>query len=218
MIEKMITRNCSSKDQFDKVKNDYQKSLSNSGYSHELKYNPQIKRKKASRTRVVSWFNPPWSDSAKTNIAGRFLKLVDEANDKFKGTKLESIFSRSTIKVSYATTRNMKAHISAHNKKILRNDIQTAHGCNCQPNSDPCPLAGQCLVSSVVYKATVTTNQLNLKEKTYIGMTKNSFKKQYYGHKHDFENEEKYGTTLSRHLWKIKNIKKGLPENRKKRL
>ena len=46
MIEKMITRNCSSKDQFDKVKNDYQKSLSNSGYSHVLKYNPQIKRKK----------------------------------------------------------------------------------------------------------------------------------------------------------------------------
>ena len=110
----------------------------------------------------------------------------------------------------------MKAHISAHNKRVLKNRIPTTQGCNCRLNSDPCPLDGQCLTKSVVYKATVTTNQPNLKEKTYHGMTEGFFKNRYYGHKHDFEHKEKYGTTLSRHIWKIKDIKSNLSENRKK--
>ena len=69
---------------------------------------------------------------------------------------------------------------------------------------------------SVVYKATVTTNQPNLREKTYHGMTQNHFKQRWYGHKHDFEHKDKYGTTLSRHLWKIKDIKSRLSENSQK--
>ena len=60
------------------------------------------------------------------------------------------------------------------------------------------------------------SNQPNLKEKMYHGMTKNSFKKRWYGHKSDFSNKEKYGTTLSRHIWKLKDIKSHLPVNRKK--
>ena len=111
----------------------------------------------------------------------------------------------------------MKAYFSAHNKKILKNDEIVAEGCNCRPsNEEPCPLPGECLTESVVYKATVKTNQPNMKERTYHGMTENSFKQRYYGHKSDFKNEEKYGTSLSRYIWKLKNIKSSLPENRKK--
>ena len=87
----------------------------------------------------------------------------------------------------------MKAHISVHNKKVLENHIPASEGCNCRPNSDPCPSNG--LTKSGVYKATVTINQLDLKEKTYHGMTEG-----FSGHKHDFEHREKYGTTLSRHI------------------
>ena len=200
MIENMITRNCSSKEEFDKVKDEYQVSLKNSGYNHILNYNPKVNKKKRSRKRVVTWFNPPWNDNVKTNLAERFLKLVDEQNRKVKGTLLEYIFTRSTIKVSYGTTRNMKAHISCHNKKILKSQNITDGGCNCKSDTDPCPLQGECLTSSVVYKATVTTNQPKLKRKTYHGMTEATFKKRWYGHKDDIKNKEKYGTTLSRYI------------------
>ena len=46
-------------------------------------------------------------------------------------------------------------------------------------------------------------------------MTEDFFKKRWYGHKSDFKHEEKYGTTLSRYLWKIKRIKSNLCEARK---
>ena len=115
----MVSRNCSSEEEFDKISHEYQTSLGKSRYSHEIKYNPVIQTKKRSRKRVVTYFNPPWSNNVRTNIADRFLKLIDEQNLKFKGTPLGYIFTRGTIKVSYGTTRNMKAHVQAHNKKIL---------------------------------------------------------------------------------------------------
>ena len=62
----------------------------------------------------------------------------------------------------------------------------------------------------------VNTNQPNMKERTYHGMTKNSFKERYYGHISDFKHKEKYGASLSHYIWKLKNIKSNLPENRKK--
>ena len=51
-------------------------------------------------------------------------------------------FSRATMKVAYSTTRNMKAHIAAHNRKILSKDEEISEGCNCQENGDPCSLGG----------------------------------------------------------------------------
>ena len=92
----------------------------------------------------------------------------------------------------------------------------STRGCKCKDDSDPCPLEGQCLMKSVVYKATVTTNQPKLKRKTYYGMTGGTFKKRYYGHKSDFEHKDKYGTTLSRYIWKLKDIKSNMSENAKK--
>ena len=104
----------------------------------------------------------------------------------------------------------MKAHISAHNKKILGNECQLTEECNCRPNGLSCPLNGQCLTKSIVYKATVTSNQPNLETKTYHGMTANEFKRRYYGHKHDMSHKEKYGTTLSRYIWRLKDIRSKL--------
>ena len=52
MIEKMISRNSSSKDEFNRVKKDYQASLNNSGYKKKLQFNPHINKKKHKRNQV----------------------------------------------------------------------------------------------------------------------------------------------------------------------
>ena len=71
---------------------------------------------------------------------------------------------------------------------------------------DPCPLGGQCLQGPMVYKATVTTKESNPISKTYHGMTGGTFKKRYGGHKSDFKHKDKYGTTLSRHIWRLRDM------------
>ena len=207
MIEKMIARNSSSKEEFNRVKKDYQASLNNSGYKKKLQYNPHTNKKKHRRNRVVTWFNPPWSDNVKTIIAKKFLQLIDEFQEKFTGTPLGRIFTRATMKVAYSTTRNMKAHIAAHNRKILSKNEESSEGCNCRENGDPCPLEGQCLQGPMVYKATVTTKESNPISKTYNGMTGGTFKKRYGGHRHDFKHNDKYGTTLSRHICRLREMK-----------
>ena len=209
MIEKMISKNSSSEEEFDKVKEDYQASLNKSGYKKVLKFNPNpvSNKKKHRRIKPVTYFNPPWSDNVTTNLAGKFLELIDEYEEKFKGTPLGKIFTRSTMKVAYSTTRNMKAHIAAHNRRILSKEEESREGCNCRESGDPCPLEGQCLQGPLVYKATVTTKESNPITKIYHGMTGSTFKKRYGGHKHDFKHKDKYGTTLSRHIWRLRDIK-----------
>ena len=207
MIEKMLSKNSSTKEEFDMVKEDYQASLTKSGYKKVIEFNPHTKKKKTHRRdRIVTYFNPPWSDNCTTNIAEKYLKLIDKYHEEFKGTPLEKIFSRATMKVAYSTTRNMKAHIAAHNRKILSKTEELSEGCNCRENGDPCPLGGQCLQGPMVYKATVTTKESNPISKTYHGMTGGTFKKRYGGHKSDFKHKDKYGTTLSRHIWRLRDI------------
>ena len=98
----------------------------------------------------------------------------------------------------------------------MRTQSAESESCNCRKDTTKCPLDGQCLIKSVVYKATVTTNQPHLKEKSYHGMTEGQFKHRWYGHKHDITHKEKYGTTLSRHIWKLKDMESSLNENRRK--
>ena len=163
----MTSRNCSSEAEFEEIKGDYQTCLKKAGYTHVLKYNPStgVKTKKKCRSRTITCFNLPWASNVKTNVAEKFLRLVDEYQMKFKGTPLEYIFTRATIKVANSTDCSMKAHISAHNRKILKTETQENESCNCRNENIPCPLNGWCLVKSIVYKAVVSTNQPNLKKK-----------------------------------------------------
>ena len=55
---------------------------------------------------------------------------------------LKKRFNRMTIKVSYSTTRNMKAFITAHNKNLLNqnnNDSPNDQICNCTRVECPLP-------------------------------------------------------------------------------
>ena len=80
---------------------------------------------------------------------------------------------------------------------------ETPPGCNCR--KDPCPLNDKCQVDKVIYKATVTTNNTM---QTYTGLTGDTFKKRFGGHKTSFTHK-KYSTstTLSKHIWELKDKK-----------
>ena len=54
--------------------------------------------------------------------------------------------------------------------------------CNCRIPAD-CPVAGNCLKSSVVCQATITTDN-NMPAQTYVGLTETPFKIRFVNHKH----------------------------------
>ena len=102
---------------------------------------------------------------------------------------------------------NVNQIISAHNKYILNNNKPKQNAqdtCNCRKDRQ-CPLEGNCLISSVIYQATVTRKD-NLRDETYIGLTENTFKTRFNGHSSSFNNEDKRNaTTLSEYVWKLKD-------------
>ena len=103
---------------------------------------------------------------------------------------------------------NMKAAITGHNFKIQKREEETpSFGCNCTGRCGPCPLGGRCQVDSVVYKATVTTD--NNETNTYTGLTSDTFKKRWYKHRETFEKQDHANpTTLSTYIWDLKLRKK----------
>lgn len=98
---------------------------------------------------------------------------------------------------------NMGKIIKAHNTTILQKGIRTeTKPCTCR-NPPECPLAGKCLVRSIVYQATVTTNNVS---KTYIGVSDTEFKSRWYNHKSSFKHQhKKKETELSKYIWHLKD-------------
>ena len=112
--------------------------------------------------------------------------------------------NRNNIKISYRCMPNVKCEIARHNSKVLKKpEAEKAQpGCNCRDKTKSCPLDGKCLTDRVVYKATVEepSGVVN----TYTGVTKNTFKKRFYGHTNSFKNRNlEHSTTLSTHIWKL---------------
>ena len=63
---------------------------------------------------------------------------------------------------------------------------------------------GECRLSNIVYKATVTTDDAS-NSKDYIGISGTEFKLRYANHKQSFANERKRdATSLSQHIWSLK--------------
>ena len=106
----------------------------------EQKTNAQRRRR-----RKTTWFNPPFSKTVKTNVGKKFLRLIDRHFPR--GSKLNKIFNRNTIKVGYSCMKNMKSIMKSHNSAILKknNQKEPAKTCNCR-NKNSCPLRGKCLV------------------------------------------------------------------------
>ena len=106
---------------------------------------------------------------------------------------------------------NIASKIASHNKKLLNREKVSdteepaSKTCNCRKKFE-CPLDGNCLTDSVIYKATVSDEQGGCE--TYIGLTEGTFKDRYTAHKSSFKLASKAtSTTLSGHIWDLKNSK-----------
>ena len=205
-VNKRLSSISANKQVFDLATPPYQEALRKSGYDFNLEFQPPAsnQNKKLNRQRKISWFNPPFSKNVQTNIGKQFLNLLDKnfpANHP-----LRKIINRNTVKISYRCMPNIKKKISNHNFKVQKGaeERQPAYGCNCTNAIGPCPLDGNCLVDSLVYKAEVIDENEN--SMTYTGLTSNTFKQRYYGHRHSFKNRSsEHSTTLSSHIWNLKD-------------
>ena len=78
--------------------------------------------------------------------------------------------------------------------------------CNCKLGVNKCPLNGNCLQKSLVYKTEVTSGNQSA---VYFGLASNSFKERYNNHVSSFRNERhKESTNLSKYIWHLKEAKK----------
>ena len=180
--------------------------MKNSGYDHELTYNPQPRKPNRQRSRNVIWFNPPFNANVSTNIGRRFLAIIDECFPQ--NHPLRKICNRNTLKLSYSCMPNAASIISSHNKAILTKHTNTkptvCDTCSCRRRMS-CPLDGKCLTEGVVYQATVKREDTG-DIQTYVGITEGSFKSRYNNHTSTFRNpKRKHSTALSRYIWNLKN-------------
>jgi len=68
-------------------------------------------------------------------------------------------------------------------------------------------MTGNCPRSSLVYLATVTTEDSRTAQ-SYVGLTENSFKTKFANHKSSFNDPKKrLNTELSKHAWLLKEAK-----------
>ena len=173
--------------EFDKVTPVYNNALRSSGFTERQNYTlPEQQRKRRNRPRKTLWFKPPYSMNVQTSIGRHFLQLVDK---HFPNVHvLYKIFNRGNCKVSYSCMDNLATIIKKHNAKILKPNENTINKeCNCRKKSE-CPLDGECMTPSTIYKATVTST--NREPKAYIGMTESNFKSRFRNHKQSFNNKQ----------------------------
>ena len=168
----------------------YEEALSASGFQNKLRFTDSKENaaKKRKRQRNVIWFNPPYSKNVQTNIGRKFLHLIDKHFPK--KSKLNKIFNRNTIKISYSCMPNMANVIASHNRKLLQSNSADPK-CNCRSKIE-CPMRGNCQARSIVYKATVTRND---KVKEYIGLSEPQFKQRFANHKTSFQYEKYENST-----------------------
>ena len=121
-IAKSLSPLSSSKDIFYEMTPYYEQRLASCGYNKKLTYQQQEENNENNKhigtnlKHNIMWFNPPYSNSLKTDIGKYFFKIL---NKHFPpGRKLYKIFNKSTLKLRYSSMPNLKAKIDGHNKKI----------------------------------------------------------------------------------------------------
>ena len=134
--------------EFNKVRQEYQNALTESGHKEILKYEPKdanLNRKRR-RKRKIIWFNPPFNKNLKTELGRKFFNLFDRHFPKTH--KCHKIFNRNNVKLSYSCTENMGMLIKKINKKKLEKvsenrpqlpNTPQLTNCNCR-NKQNCPL------------------------------------------------------------------------------
>ena len=93
----------------------YQKALQNSGYRHTLTYkrpendnnSTNINKIKRNSKQQIIWFNPPLNLKMKKKIGKLFSNLLDKHFPP--SNKLQKLFNRTTVKISYSFMPNMNS-------------------------------------------------------------------------------------------------------------
>ena len=98
-VNRRLCKLSSTRDDFLAVVEPYQLALNNAGYHHQLVYHEPDPAQpshasRRSRSRKVTWFNPPYSQSISTNVGKKFLDLVDSCFPP--GHELRKIINRNT--------------------------------------------------------------------------------------------------------------------------
>ena len=126
-INYRLCRNSSNAEIFYASKIKHEPALKTNGYKNvDFRYNlVHKKNNKKNRQRNIIWFNLPFSQAVSTNLAERFLDLLDKHFPQ--NNQLHKIFDRSmhsctkysifTVKASYSCTPNVGSIIKSHNKK-----------------------------------------------------------------------------------------------------
>ena len=101
----------------------------------------------------------------------------------------------------------MNSIIARHNSKISKsnqNDVPPPP-CRHRKGTD-CPLGGPCKTPSIVYQATVTSDD---KTETYTGLTEPPFQDRWENHQSDFRHQDRRSNMpLASYIWDIKDQKK----------
>ena len=201
MINKRLSELSCNQEEFNKAKPLYKEALLESNYKASIKFEKPQYNTKRNRLRKVIWFNPPFSQNIKTNIGKTFLKLVKQHLSKHH--KLNKIFNKNTLKLSYCCMKNMSSIIKQHNVKILSVESNEKRSCNCR-NKECCPLEGYCLRECMVYEAKVSTDN---NFKLYYGICEGEFKSRFYNHTKSFR-DRRNETELSKYIWQLKDESK----------
>ena len=102
---------------------------------------------------------------------------------------------------------NIKSTINAHNRTVISKireggSSKYGEGCNCREVKEACPLRGECLKTSLVYRAEVVSGGVS---KFYIGLTSTTFKARWANHKTSFNlGTKEHENTLSTYIWTLK--------------
>ena len=236
-VNRRLSKLSSSKELFDAAAKPYQDALARSGYHHKLEYDPveEPGASRRTRSRRITWYNPPYSKTVKTKVGKKFLRLIDSCFPP--GHPLHKTINRSTVKLSYRTMPSLGKIIAGHNRKVLAaapggaggggdegggggggggsghgaggagGAVPAAPKCNCRRK--PCPMEGErCRESEVVYQTTVTGEDTSVE--SYCGLSATEWKLRYANHTASFKHPSKRSeTTLSKHVWKLKDDKIG---------
>ena len=88
--------------------------------------------------------------------------------------------------------------------KVLNNTAEIEESCNCR-NKNNCLLDGKCLTPNIIYEAQITSNQLNYKQKIYIGTAETDFEHRFSNHTKSFNLDHcENDAELSKEYWAIK--------------
>ena len=208
IVSNRLSSLSSSKREFDNTCKPFRDALKAAGHDDKINFeNKNVQGgSRRKRKRRVIWWNPPFSLAVQTNLTKLYYKIIERGIPKHG--LLHKLFNKTNLRISYSCTENIGAFIARHNSKIMRDYEKTIipkRLCNCSPaNRNNCPLNGQCLLQSLVYRADVTTDRPD-EHRFYFGLVSNSFKERYGNHLKSFRHEKyKNETTLSSYFWHLK--------------